>query len=153
MLLDWQARRALKDPWGVVKDKRWPNETARPRAAEEELYPEFDETLTSGLEDTVRHFKAQPHWEHEHPDRADAPDANHWLEKGIDEAKNEIKRLRKDLGALVRAVDKKSSLMAQGKFEKEMKEHIDSRIDKIRNIAMWAIGILLVVDGIIKVVH
>ncbi len=124
--------------------------------SDEELYPTFDETLTSGLEDTVRHFKAQPQWEHRGAADRPGPDKEviHWLEKAVDEAKEEIKRLRKDMGNLVRAHDKKASIMSQGKFEKEMKQHITERIDQIRNIAIWAIGILFAVMlGIAKVTH
>ncbi len=110
-------------------------------------YPAFDETLTTGLEDTVRNLRILR-------ERSPSDDeARRWQFKAVDDLTTEVKSLRHELGNLVRALDKKASLMNQAKFEKSLTERLDARVDKIRNIAMWAIGVLLVVDGLIKVVH
>jgi hypothetical protein len=111
------------------------------------MYPAFDETLTSGIEETTQQLRVLR--ERSHSDE----EAQRWQFKAVTDLTEECKSLRKEMGNLVRALDKKASLMNQAKFEKTLAAAVDARIDKIRNIAMWAIGILLVVDGLIKVVH
>lgn len=125
-------------------DVRWPG--AKQKTPDLELFPTFDDTLTTDVEDTVRNLPTlklgRPHSE-----------AERWQFKVVTDLTEEVKTLRVELGNVVRALDKKASLMAQAKFEKTLADRVDARIDKIRTIAMWAIGILLVVDGLIKVVH
>lgn len=110
-------------------------------------YPAFNETLTTGLEDTVRNLRILR-------ERSPGDDeARRWQFKAVDDLTTEVKTLRHELGNLVRALDKKASLINQAKFEQSLTAKLDVRIDKIRNITMWAIGILFVVDGLVKVIH
>jgi len=128
---------------------KWINPQAPRQASveDDDLFPAFDETLTTGIEDTVRNLRILP----EHS-RASA-ESQRWQFKAVSDLTEEVKALRHELANVLRALDKKASLINQGKFEKSLTERMDGRIDKIRTIAMWAIGILLVVDGLIKVVH
>ncbi len=119
----------------------WPNE------AREDRYPAFNDTLTTGLEDTVKNLRILG-------DGGKPPnnESQRWQFKAVDDLTTEVKELRKELGNVVRALDKKASLMNQAKFETSLTAKIDVRIDRIRAIGMWAIGLLFVVDGLIKVI-
>ena len=122
----------------------------RPPARTEpiELYPDFDETLTTNVEDTVRNLRILPERERS------TPESQRWQFKAVADLTEEVKALRHELGNVVRALDKKTSISAQGKFEKAMGERITARLDTMRTTAMWAVGLLfLVVIGIVKVGH
>jgi hypothetical protein len=119
----------------------------RPSTPEVDVYPAFDTTLTSGLGETVRNLKTLRH-------RAlGDEEANRWQLKAFEDLQQEVMNLRKTVGELVTIINRKASLMAQKKFEAALAERVDKRIDTIRNIACWAIGILVVVMGLIKVVR
>jgi hypothetical protein len=119
-----------------------------PRSFEkEDDFPAFDETLTTGLEDTVRNLRVIRERTHSHEE------AQRWQFKAVTDLTEEVKALRREHGNLVRALDKKAGLVNQARFEKLMTEHIDAKVDKIRAIAMWAIGVLFIVIGLLRVIH
>jgi hypothetical protein len=123
---------------------RWP--PTRPSIPEIELYPAFDTTLTSGLDETVRNLKTLRH-------RAQGDEeANRWQLQAFEDLRAEVLSLRASHATLVEGLNKKASLSAQRKFEAALTERIDKRIDIIRNVACWAIGVLVVVMGLIKVI-
>ncbi len=110
-------------------------------------FPAFDETLTTGLDETVRNLRVIRERSHNHEE------AQRWAFKAVTDLTEEVKAIRREHGNLVRALDKKAGLVNQARFEKSMIEHVDNRIDKIRAIAMWAIGVLFIVIGLLRVIR
>lgn len=120
----------------MTKLNRWPGNQYRQPAPEVEIFPDFDETLTSGLEDTVRNLKViSSHAGREHEER--------YLEREIlSGLMAEAKKLREtDLPKLIAALKLKASKGELADFSKTAVALIDDRIATIRTVAMWAIGI------------
>jgi hypothetical protein len=126
----------------VTREPRWQGPATRG-----ELYPAFDDTLTTGLEDTVKTLRVLRERVHSEEEE------QRWQFKAVDDLTTEMKSLRKEVGNLVRALDKKASITTQAKFEKSLSDRLDARIDRIRSIAMWAIGLLFTLAGLLKVFH
>jgi hypothetical protein len=131
----------------VTKIDRFPGEYHRPPKAAVELYPAFDETLTTELDATVRNLKVLRERSH------GSEESERWKIKAFEDLQAEVLALRKAIASIVKELNRKASLANQGKFESTLAERMDKRIDTIRNVACWAIGILVVIMGLIKVVH
>jgi hypothetical protein len=125
---------------------RWPGEYHKRPKPEVDLYPAFDETLTTGLDETVRNLKVLR--ERSQSDE----EAMRWQLKAFVDLQAEVLDLRKAHASLVKEVNRKATLTSQRQFEAAFTARMEKRIDTIRNLATWAIGVLVVVMGLIKVV-
>lgn len=115
---------------------RWPGNPYRQPAPEVEIFPDFDETLTDGLEDTVRNLQIiSRHTGREHEERQ----LENQILTGL---MAEAKKLREtDLPKLIGTLKTKASKGEFEAFSKAAVANIDGRIATIRTVATWAIGI------------
>lgn len=115
---------------------RWPGTPYRQPAPQVEIFPDFDETLTDGLEDTVRNLQIiSRHSGREHEERQ----LENQILTGL---MAEAKKLREtDLPKLVATLKTKASKGEFADFSKTAVTHINERLDTIRTVATWAIGI------------
>lgn len=107
---------------------------------------QFDEHLTTDLDSTntrLKELRGRPH----------DSESNRWQYKAIDDLTLEVKQLRKDLSNLVRALDKKASISSVTKFEDALSDRMDERLDKQRSVAMWAVGLLVGLIGVLRLIH
>jgi hypothetical protein len=120
----------------VTKLNRWPGNQYRQPAPEVEIFPDFDETLTTGLEDTVRNLHIiRQHSGREHEERQ----LENQILTGL---MAEAKKLREtDLPKLIATIKTKASKGEFAVFTKASADGIDARIATIRTVATWAIGI------------
>lgn len=130
----------------MTKLNRWPGEYHRPPRPEVELFPAFDQTLAGDMDETVRNLRVLTERS------GSSHEEKQWQLKAFDTIEKQTAELRKVIKAMQLVIGRKASLTAQAEFEKALTERIDKRIDTIRSVAMWAIGILVVIMGLIKLI-
>jgi hypothetical protein len=127
--------------------RRWPGEHYRPAAPTVELFPDFADTLTTGLDETVRNLKVL-----RERSRNDE-ESMRWQLKAFEDLQAEVLDLRKKMAGVIEAVNKRATTVAVGRFEKAFAERMDKRLDFWRTLACWAIGLqfMLIIAILTKV--
>ena len=120
--------------------------TPRP-APDVELFPAFDETLTTGLEDTVRNLKVMVERTHQ------TEETNRWQLQAFEDLKSEVLALRAAIAALTKEVNRKAFLTAQSRFEKGLTERIDKRLDGLRNAIASMVAVIAVLISLYGILH
>ena len=119
----------------------------RPPAPDVELYPPFDETLTTGLDDTVRQLKVLRETSHHDEESA------RWQLKAFEDLQAEVLALRASMAKIVAELNRKAALAAQARFEKAMTERIDKRLDVWRNVIGCMVALIAVLISLYGIFH
>jgi hypothetical protein len=121
--------------------RRWPNASPpKSEAAEDDKYPAYDETLTSGIEDTVRNLKVLT--ERSHPDT----EWQHYQLQAFRDLTKEVQQLRKDHAKLLEAVKHKASRKEQEEFQRDLTALLDK---KVQNLWRYAVAPLFAIAAFI----
>lgn len=117
--------------------RTWPP----PREPEED-FPAFDDTLTTGIEDTVRNLQVLT-------DRSRPGGSQEWQRYQLDAFRDltkEVQELRKEVARIHETQRLKASKGAQEKFEKELAAKFDK---KVQNLWKYAAGPLFAIAAVV----
>lgn len=113
-----------------------------PPAVEQEvaLFPDFDDTMTTGIDDTMRNLRVL-----DLKGQSRSVEYQNFHLQATRELTAEVAAMRKELAKAVQTINLKASKGQLDKVSVQLTEKIDQRLDTIRN---WA-GIGIAVMGIV----
>lgn len=129
----------------MTRLNKFPGNRYRQPKPEVEIFPDFDETLTPGLDDTVRglHTLRQSSGSEYEAGQLELQLLNGLLADAKVLAANQQK--------IISTLKTKASKGELALDAEQIQDHLDKRVDVIRNVAMWAIGIEFALIGLILV--
>lgn len=101
---------------------------------------DFDDTLTSGIDDTISHLKIEGF--------ISKAEQSQLQLTALEELRSEIKKLREEHAEVVQTVNRKASKSALALFEKTLGAKNDKRIDNLFKLVTFlgvAIGLIVAV--------
>lgn len=102
--------------------------------AQEPEYPAFDETLTTGLEDTVRNLEVL---RDDEPPRSGNAEWQHYQLQAFRDLTEEAKKLRTEVARLHEKLAAKASKSQMEEFQKSLTESMNKRVDRL-----WKFGVV-----------
>jgi hypothetical protein len=132
-------RRASDTPWSLVAKSQ----------EDEELEKSFAATIAEDLDDTVRNLQVlgEPRGDH-------TPEGRAGTMRAIVMITDEVRDLREKQFVLIGSLGRKAGSKAVAEQLSQIAKDVNARVDTIRNVAMWAIGIqFLLIMFILGVVY
>lgn len=127
-----------------------PGKISREPGEDVDLLPELElgEDRQAELEDTVRNLKVL------HARRDSAParreEYSGYALQAMQNMSQELRELRSNQAKLLEALRHKASKSKQEAFEKALSEKIEKRLDRLRNIVLFAIAVFGALAGALK---
>lgn len=130
----------------MTKLNRWPGEHHRPPAANVELFPDFDTTITRQLDDTVRNLRVLR--DHSH---GGGEEEARWQLAAFEDMRRQIAEIQKAAVTMRDELAKRPTKAQMAAFEKALGEKMDKRADTLRNTTLSVIGVVVaLVLGLLK---
>jgi hypothetical protein len=124
------SRPHRSEPWRQISIREAPEDSFG------ELERSFSETIAQDLDDTVRNLRTLGE-----PAQAFDPAVRASTSQAVYMLIEEVRELRAAQAKTISEVSRKASSTAVAKDIAAIGSHLDKRVDSIRSVAMWAIGI------------
>lgn len=129
----------------MVKSNRWPGEYHKSPKAEIDLYPTFDETIVTGIDETVRNLRVISQ-----RSGSDEEFRQYQLQ-ALKELTTEVKELRKEVAKVISALKTKASKTQFDEWAKAADADYEKRITNVFRLLTFFGAFLSLLLGFIAI--